>query len=66
MISENDTVSRAHAQIVKEIGDYYLIDNNSKNHTYINDAVICSEIKNKIVHNDILTFSNEKFAFKEY
>lgn len=66
LIRENETVSRAHAQIINELGKYYIVDNNSKNHTYINDIQVNSEEKNQINHNDSICFSNEKYTFKEY
>ncbi len=63
-IKDNDTVSRAHADIVKIENDYFIQDNNSKNHTYLNDEQLnCGEVA-KLEHDSKVKLSNEEFLFR--
>ncbi len=43
----NDTISKVHATIVFENNDYFIIDNNSSNGTYVNDIKIGDKTKLK-------------------
>ena len=63
VIADNNTVSRQHAIINYDKGDYYLTDNNSTNHTYINDQMIEAGIPSKLKDGDKITLSNEELIF---
>lgn len=65
-IKDNNTISRAHADIIKINKDYYIQDNNSKNHTYVNDNMIRDGQAVKLEHNYEITLSDEVFIFKLY
>ncbi len=60
----NNSVSRIHAIISFENGDYYIKDNNSTNYTYINGEAIAASQKIKLNNNDRIKFSDEEFQFK--
>ncbi|MBR3771093.1 MAG: FHA domain-containing protein [Clostridium sp.] len=62
-IVDNPTVSRSHANIVFEDDEYYIIDMNSKNHTYVNGRMIPSGTKIKLIHGSRIKLSNEEFEF---
>lgn len=62
-IVDNPTVSRSHANIVMENDEYYIIDMNSKNHTYVNGRMIPSGTKTKLIHESRIKLSNEEFEF---
>lgn len=62
-VSDNPTVSRSHANIVMENDEYYIIDMNSKNHTFVNGRMISSGTKVKLIHGSRIKLSNEEFEF---
>ena len=60
----NNSVSRIHAIITFENGDYYIKDNNSTNYTYVNGEAIAASQKIKLNNGDRVKFSDEEFQFK--
>ena len=64
LIVNNPSVSRAHALIEKENGEYYIKDLYSLNGTFINGRKIESNTKEKLNNGDILTFADEKYKFR--
>lgn len=62
-IDDNRTISRTHADIVNQGDTYYLIDNNSTNHTYINNSRIPSQQLVKLDDYALIRLSNEEFEF---
>lgn len=62
-ISDNPTISRQHAVIVKENDNYFIIDGGSKNFSYINGKKLLSEEKTKLNNMDKIKLSNEEFVF---
>lgn len=65
-IGDNATISRSHASIVKENEEFFVIDTNSTNHTFVNGRMIQSNQKVKLTHGTKIRFSNEEFEFKLY
>lgn len=65
-ISDNNTISRAHSDIIKMNKDYYIQDNNSKNHTYVNEIMLYDRQAVKLEHNCEIKLSDELFTFKLY
>ncbi len=65
-ISDNSTISRSHAIINTRNDEYYILDTNSTNHTYVNNVMIQSNTEVKLNHGDNVRFSNEDFDFKMY
>lgn len=59
----NNTVSRRHAEIVTRSGEYYAVDLNSKNFTYINDTRIVPQTEMELRNGDRLRLANESFVF---
>lgn len=62
-IMNNPTISRSHANIIRKGNDYYIVDMNSKNHTYVNGMMILSGQEVKLEHGDKIALSNENFEF---
>jgi hypothetical protein len=60
----NKSISRRHAYITCINGVYYLRDNNSTNHVYLNGQQIYSNVEVDIPDNSIIRISNEEFVFK--
>lgn len=63
-VGDNTAVSRSHANIVTHDGLYFIVDTNSTNHTYVNGAMIQSNIDTKLNDGDKIRLANEDFEFK--
>lgn len=63
-IVENRYVGHTHCHIVTEDGNYYVVDDNSKNHTRVNGQVIPSGQKIKVAHEDVIALDTEEFEFR--
>lgn len=63
-IGDNSAISRSHANIVTKNGDYYIVDTNSTNHTYINNALLQSNVEVKLEEGISIKLANEEFEFK--
>ncbi len=62
-ISNNNAVSRSHADIITRGQRVFVIDLNSKNKTYINDQPIPVQQETEIFNGDRLRLANEEFIF---
>ena len=65
-IGDNTAISRSHANFITRDGEYFVVDTNSTNHTYVNGAMIQSNVETKIAHGDKVRLANEDFEFKLY
>lgn len=63
-IGDNTAISRSHANIVNHNGDFYVVDTNSTNHTYVNGTMIQSNVETQLTHGAKLRLANEEFEFK--
>lgn len=62
-IQNNSAVSRLHADIVTKDNRYFIKDNHSTNHTFVNDESIPADKEIEIFDGDTLKFANEIFEF---
>ena len=65
-IGDNSAISRSHANIISRDGEYFVVDTNSTNHTYVNGQMIQSNVETKIAHGTMIKLANEDFEFKLY
>ena len=65
-ISDNTAISRSHANIVNHDGEFFVVDTNSTNHTYVNGVMIPSGQETKLAHGDKVRLANEDFEFRLY
>ena len=65
-IGDNTAVSRSHANIVKRNDSYFIVDNGSTNHTYVDNQVITANTEVKIEHGTKIRLANESFEFRLY
>jgi len=65
-ISDNTAISRGHANIVDHNGEFFVVDTNSTNHTYVNGTMIQSGVETKLAHGDKVRLANEDFEFRLY
>lgn len=62
-VSNNNAVSRSHADLITRGTRYYIRDLNSKNRTFINGAPIEPEIETELADGDRVRLANEEFVF---
>lgn len=62
-ISDNTAISRSHANIISRDGEYFVVDTNSTNHTYINGMMLLSGTESKVNGGDVIRLANEEFTF---
>lgn len=63
-IGDNSYISRGHASIITRDGRYFIVDNNSRNHTYVNGQVITSSTEVELQNGYTIKLANEEFEFK--
>ncbi len=62
-VANNSSVSRSHLDIISRGTNYFVIDLNSKNHTYINGKEIQAQNETQIFDGDEVKIANEEFVF---
>lgn len=60
-VADNTNVSRKHAHIVRRGTNYYIMDDNSKNHTFINGRMIPSGMEIPITNGTKIRLADEEF-----
>ncbi|MFQ9516009.1 MAG: DUF6382 domain-containing protein [Eubacterium sp.] len=65
-IGDNTAISRSHANIISKDGEYFVVDTNSTNHTYVNGTMIQSNMEVKISHGEKIRLADEDFQFNLY
>jgi pSer/pThr/pTyr-binding forkhead associated (FHA) protein len=63
-VSGNGAISRQHAIITKKDDGYYIKDNKSTNHTYVNNVQLEDDQELMLTDNCRITFGDEDFIFK--
>ena len=62
-VNNNSAVSRSHADIITRGKQYFVIDLNSKNRTFINNVPLQVQCETEIHEGDTLKLGNEEFVF---
>ena len=62
-VTNNNAVSRIHADIVYKNGQYFVIDNNSTNYTFVNGQMIAAKQEVALSDGDRIKFAEEEFIF---
>ena len=65
-VSDNTAVSRSHANIINKDNEFYIVDTNSTNHTYVNGNMLQSNVETKLEHGSKVRLANEEFEFFMY
>ena len=65
-INDNTAISRSHANIINRDGEYFIVDTNSTNHTYVNGTMINSNEEIRLSHGTKIRLANEDFEFRFY
>lgn len=62
-IADNSAVSRSHADIIRKNNEFYIVDNNSLNHTFLNGMQIPSSQMQKLEDYMVIKLADEVFEF---
>lgn len=62
-VIHKNVISRPHAKITKENGTYFICDENSANHTYVNGKQIAPYTNIPLSHGDRLRLADEEMTF---
>lgn len=57
-------ISRSHANIITRNNEYYIVDNNSRNHTYVNGQILQSNMEVKLQNGDRVKLADQEFEFR--
>ena len=63
-IADNTAISRSHADIITSGNEFYIVDMNSTNHTFVNNEMIASGSEVRLTNGDNIRLANETFTFK--
>ncbi|MCM1180722.1 MAG: DUF6382 domain-containing protein [Clostridium sp.] len=63
-VKGNGAVSRTHAIITNKDGEYYIKDNKSTNHTYVNNKIVADGESELLTHDCKIVLGDEEFTFK--
>lgn len=63
---DNPAVSRSHAMIIRKNEEFFIIDTNSSNHTYVEGQMIVSNSEVLIRDRARIRLANEEFIFRIY
>ena len=64
-IHGNRLIGRIHLYIVNKEGHYFVCDNNSKNHSWLNDDLLEPNVDYELVDGDLIRIANETFEYNE-
>lgn len=63
-IADNRYIGHSHCHIITRNGEYFVVDDNSKNHTYVDGVFVSPGSEVKITHGQTLKLANEEFEFR--
>lgn len=63
VIHDNEAISRSHANIISRNGQYFLQDNNSTNHSFLNGQQCISNVELPLQDKASIRLGNEEFQF---
>ena len=64
-VSDNTAVSHSHADVINHEGVYYIRDNHSTNHTYVNGMMVPAGQEQILKDGDQILLGNEPFEFRQ-
>ena len=62
-ISDNTAVGRHHATIIIRNDEAYLVDQNSRNYTFLNDVKVAPNVETKLHEGDKISFADEAYTY---
>ena len=65
-IEENKFIGHCHCHIIARDTGFYIVDDNSRNHTYVDGQMITGSVEVQITDGCIIRLADEDFEFKLY
>lgn len=65
-VGGNDTISKVHAYITNKANQYFLVDNSSRNHTFLDGKLLKPIEQMKLNHKSKIRLGKEEFVFYLY
>lgn len=65
-VGGNDTISKVHAYITSKANQYFLVDNSSRNHTFLDGNVLEPIEQMRLKHKSKIRLAKEEFVFYMY
>lgn len=65
-VGGNDTISKVHAYITNKANQYFLVDNSSRNHTFLDGKLLKPIEQMKLNHKSKIRLAKEEFVFYLY
>ena len=62
-VGGNDTISKVHAYITSNAKDFFIVDNSSKNHTYLDGVKLEPVVQTVLSHMSKIRLAKEEFVF---
>ena len=62
-ISDNTAVGRHHATIISRNGESFIVDQNSRNFTFVNDVKSAPNVETKLNNGDKICLADEEFTY---
>jgi pSer/pThr/pTyr-binding forkhead associated (FHA) protein len=62
-LTDSKFVSRVHATFIKEGDDWFIRDEQSTNHTYVNSVMLEAGARKKLKNNDLISLGYMSFIF---
>jgi len=66
VVTGNKYIGHVHCHFLIRAGEYFVVDDNSKNHTYVNNQLIQPSTEIKITHGALIRLADEDFEFRIY
>ena len=63
-IFDNSAISRVHAKVLCKNGEFFVVDNNSTNHVYVNGMLIERNSEVRLTHGARVRLGDEDFEFR--
>lgn len=64
VILGNEFVGNTHCHILVKGNEYFVVDDNSKNHTFVNGVMVMPGTEVKLMHGQTVTLADEEFEFR--
>lgn len=64
-VSNNPSVSRRHAMVVRRGNNFFINDLGSTNFTFVNESIVSTDEELELQSGDVISLSNEKFIFRK-
>ncbi|MBQ5565245.1 MAG: zinc ribbon domain-containing protein [Clostridia bacterium] len=64
VVSGNKFIGHTHCHIITRNEEYFIVDDNSMNHTFVDDIMIPPNVEVKLTHGKTIKLANEEFEFK--